>query len=224
MPRTSNTDKIQRLKELIARLKDGQEVDLRDFTIATNLQKRKAFKTLWQEQMEIRRQLKNKPKAITEYEKKLKKALLANGRYEAYVGPKSTSAQRKKLGEMGIKAEGLFEEAIECLSDLLAEDGNYRQWFDRDIVFGTHGNIDANPEQMPRVITSKSFDNLSKDGARNNFGLKTKAELKIEILEQALAELTTETASDAEKEEIKRKEQHQSIKLKEMLKDLKAKR
>lgn len=77
---------------------------------------------------------------------------------------------------------------------------------------------------MPRVITSKSFDNLSKDGARNNFGLKTKAELKIEILEQALAELTTEMSSDAEKEENKRKEQQQSIKLKEMLKDLKARR
>ncbi len=217
MPRTSNTDKIQRLKELIARLNGGQEVALRDFTIATNLQQRKAFKTMWQEQMEIRRQLKNKPKSITEYEKKLKKALLANGRYEAR---KSSSKQRK----MGVKAEGLFEEAIERLSDLLAEDENYRQWFDRDIVFGAYGNIDINPEQMPRVITSKSFDNLNKDGARNNFGLKTKAELKAEILEKVLAEVTFEMASDTEKAKIEDKEQQQSIKLKEMLKDLKARK
>ena len=224
MPRTSNAYKIQRLKELIARLKDGQEVALRDFTIATNLQQRKAFKAMWQEQMEIRWQLKNKPKAITEYEKKLKKALLANGRYEAFAGPKANSTQRKKLGEIGAKADGLFEDAINYLSDLFAEDESYRHWFDRDIVFGTHGNIDANPEQMPRVVTSKSFNNLNKDGARNNFGLKTKADLKVEILEQALAELTMEMASDAEKEEIKQKEQHQSIKLKEMLSDLKAKR
>ena len=224
MPRTSNTDKIQRLKELIFRLKDGQEVALRDFTIATNLQQRKAFKAMWQEQMEIRWQLKNKPKSITEYEKKLKKALLANGRYEAFAGPKGNSIQRKKLGEIGSKADGLFEDAMDYLSDLFAEDQSYRHWFDRDIVFGTNGNIDANPEQMPRVITSKSFNNLSKNGARNNFGLKTKAELKIEILEQALAELTTEMASDAEIEKIKRKEQHQSIKLKEMLKDLKARK
>ena len=220
MPRTSNTDKIQRLKELIARLNGGQEVALRDFTIATNLQHRKAFKTLWQEQIEIRRQLKNKPKAITEYEKKLKMALLANGRYEALDSRKASSKQRK----MGVKAEGLFEGAIECLSELLAEDENYRQWFDRDIVFGAYGNIDINPEQMPRVITSKSFDNLSKDGARNNFGLKTKDELKIKILEQALAELTFEMASDTEKAKIEVKEQQQSIKLKEMLKDLKARR
>ena len=220
MPRTSNTDKIQRLKELIARLKDGQEVALRDFTIATNLQQRKAFKAMWQEQMEIRRQLKNKPKSITEYEKKLKKALLANGRYEALGSRKASSKQRK----MGVKAEGLFEEAIECLSELLAEDESYRHWFDRDIVFGAYGNIDINPQQMPRVITSKSFDNLNKNGARNNFGLKTKAELKVEILEQALAEITTEMSSDSKKAEIERKEQQQSIKLKEMLKDLKARK
>ena len=220
MPRTSNTDKIQRLKELITRLNDGQEVALRDFTIATNLKQRKAFKTMWQEQMEIRRQLKYKPKVIREYEKKLKKALMANGRYEALDSRKASSKQSK----MGAKAEGLFEEALECLSELLAQDENYRQWFDRDIVFGAYGNIDINPEQMPRVITSKSLDNLNKNGARNNFGLKTKAELKIEILAQALAELTTEMASDAEKEEIELKERKQAIKLKEMLKDLKAKR
>jgi len=221
MPRFSAETRILRIESLINRLKSGHEVSLRDFTLALSLKQRKAYKALWKEQKDIRDYLKNKPAEITEYERKLNKALLANGRYEAYVGPKHTHDERIKLKNLGIKAESLFEDALENFEELLSFDPSLRIWFDRDIVFGVHGTVGTTPEQMPRVITSKSYENLNKDGARNNFGLKTKSEIKIDVLEQTLAEFKLDMASDDEQVKTKQVEQEQSLKLKELMKGIK---
>jgi hypothetical protein len=82
--------------------------------------------------------------------------------------------------------------------------------------------VGTTPDQIPRVITSKSYENLNKDGARNNFGLKTKSEIKIDVLEQALAEFKLDMASDDEKVKTKQVEQEQSLKMKELMKRIKS--
>ena len=223
MPRLTVHKRIQRIENLLNRHATGQEVSVRDFTSVAGIKQRKEYKSRWQEQMDLRAQLKNRPAEIVSYEQKLNKALLANGRYESYVGPKHTSEQREKLKIMGNKAEGLFENALECLEEALGDDPSLRIWFDRDIAFGPHGNLGTNPEQMPRVITSKSFENLNQNGARNNFGIKTKAEIKADLLRELLDQLKSETASDEEKSQLKEAERIQSIKLKSLLKGLKSK-
>ena len=81
--------------------------------------------------------------------------------------------------------------------------------------------MSIDPVGMPRVITSKSMDNLAKDEGMKRFGWKTKAEIRLEILKTALEECEKEELTEEDvKAEIERNHQ-QSLKLKSLLANLK---
>ena len=74
---------------------------------------------------------------------------------------------------------------------------------------------------MPRVKTSRSLENLADKNWKQWFGIKTKTEHKIAVLNSALAELDTQLMTDEEKNTCAKQQAENSAKLKLMLAKLK---
>jgi aconitase A len=151
------------------------------------------------------------------------------GRYEQFTVDKNdksgTYIERKKiLDELSNKTDSLFEDAMERLEEIVSADQTLRIWFDRDIDFNFGSHLSIDPIGMPRVITSKSLDNLAKDEGMKRFGWQTMSEVKLAVLREAFDEFDKKevTAEDVEAE-IERNNQ-QALKLKSLLADLKKRR
>ncbi len=106
------------------------------------------------------------PMQLSAYNKKMNKADFAWYRYEALPSAQRYGAKRKagSAGRMEDKAISLYEDALECLADIVGGHdgsvyGNVQIWMDRVVDFnaGTFRNIDhQDPISMPRVRGSKS--------------------------------------------------------------------
>ena len=227
MPRFNNETRKKRIKELVRMLEKGLEVSKRDFDIAVGKNFSKLYKQRWAEQQEIRKI--EAPSEVKEYEQMLQEALMMYGRYEQFTVDTNTKSgtfiERKKiLEELSSKTDRLFESAMERLEEIISTDQNLRIWFDRDIDFGFGSHLSIDPVGMPRVITSKSLDNLAKSEGMKRFGWKTMAEVKLDVLREAYEEFDKKevTAEDVEVE-IERNNQ-QALKLKSLLADIKKRR
>ena len=80
-------------------------------------------------QKELRKTLQNKPAEVQEYEKRLKKAMFAYSKGDAASGRGQAKAGEKLLHN----AQHQFEQALEYLSERLAQDPGLRMWFDREL-------------------------------------------------------------------------------------------
>lgn len=224
MARFNNETRKKRLKELIRLEEKGLEVVKRDFDNAVGKDFAKLYKQRWVEQKELRAM--EAPNEVKEYEQMLQEALMMYGRYEQFTVDKNTKSgtyiERKKiLEELSNKTDRLFEDAMERLEEIITADQTLRVWFDREIDFNFGSDLSIDPVGMPRVITSKSMDNLAKDEGMKRFGWKTKAEIRLEILKTALEEYEKEELTEEDvKAEIERNHQ-QSLKLKSLLANLK---
>lgn len=224
MARFNNETRKKRLKELIRLTEKGLEVAKRDFDNAVGKDFAKLYKQRWAEQKELRAM--EAPSEVKEYEQMLQEALMMYGRYEQFTVDKNTKSgtyiERKKiLEELSNKTDRLFEDAMERLEEIITADQTLRVWFDREIDFNFGSDLSIDPVGMPRVITSKSMDNLAKDEGMKRFGWKTKAEIRLEILKTALEEYEKEELTEEDvKAEIERNHQ-QSLKLKSLLANLK---
>ena len=192
MPRYTSKSKQQRITELIKRIKGGEEVQARDVKLVLSKEQYKTWKATWAEQLELKKQVK--PDEVAHYEKLLQEGLMRNGRYEQYTADKSNarnslSLRRAKVTELGNKAESAFEKALEHLQEILTQDPNLAIWFDRNIDFEVASHTGTTPESMPRAITSKSRECLT--SLKERFGIMTKTEVKLMVLENALAEFGT---------------------------------
>ena len=74
----------------------------------------------WQEQLEIREELKDKPSELTRDEDKLKEAIMMRNRSEAYHRKGKKSAANK----LDSKCESLCEDALEILPEIVAADAS----------------------------------------------------------------------------------------------------
>ena len=86
----------------------------------------------WQEQLEIREELKDKPSELKRYEDKLKEAIMMRNRSDAYHRKGKKSAAYK----LDSKCESLCEDALEILQEIVAADASLQMWFDRNLDFG----------------------------------------------------------------------------------------
>lgn len=227
MPRFNNETRKKRIKELMRMLEKNLEVTKRDFENAVGKNFAKLYKQRWAEQKEIRKM--EAPSEVKEYERMLQEALMMYGRYEQFTVDRNdrngTYIERKKiLDELSNKTDSLFEDAMERLEEIISADQTLRIWFDRDIDFNFGSHLSIDPIGMPRVITSKSLDNLAKDEGMRRFGWQTMREVKLDVLREAFEELDKQevTAEDVEAE-IERNNQ-QALKLKSLLADLKKRR
>ena len=131
----------------------------------------------WQEQLELREELKHKPSDLKRYEEKLKQATFNYNRAEGYRS-KGKHTTAKKFYD---KSENLCEDALEILQEILHYDSSLRVWFDRDISFDVGSDLSADIASLPRLVTSSSNEKLSDDSR-----LSSKQSVKLAVVELAM--------------------------------------
>ena len=195
-----NYGKVKRLAE---RLDAGELVQLREIAGVLGEQATAEFKSRWQSENSYRATLKDKPDVVTAYEAKLKRGDMLFGRAEKLSG----SATRRKIGgkvvqgdavkNMYYKAEKMYEEALEILAENYATDKSLQMYFDRDLDFAIGSELAPDIGGVPRTKTSRSAYSknveYSKTGDRTitpTLAGTSKADIKAEMVERALAEMT----------------------------------
>ncbi len=165
-------DKRQtRVKELLGKLKSGQEITLRDFKSVLGKDEYAEYEAMWANEKDKREVVK--PKKILGYEKRLREVKLSHARNEKH-RQNYGSSQRSVVLEN--ETQHLTERLIEFWNDIVSSDSSLMIWFDRG------GTKNLSIEDLPHVIYSKSYYKQS-DGF---FTKRTKREIKIEILENIL--------------------------------------
>jgi hypothetical protein len=217
MPRFNNETRKKRIKELMRMLEKGLEVLPRDFNNAVDKDFAKLYKQRWAEQQELRKM--EVPSAVKEYEQMLQEAVMWHGRLDAYSGRnpkvgKVIVSRKQVMDDIKNKTDGLFERAYEKLQEIIAADKTLVMWFDRDIDFSFSSDISLDSDGMPRLITSKSANNLAQGRLQALHGWKTKAQVKLDVMKLALEELEKQerTAEEIEAELVRNKQQADKLK------------
>jgi len=139
----------------------------------------------WQQQLELRSELKDKPNELKRYEEKLKQATFNFNRAKGYSSKGKHSSAKKFYN----KSESLCEDALEILQEILHYDSSLRVWFDRDISFEVGGDLSADIVSLPRLVTSRSHEKLSDDSR-----LTSKQSVKLAVVESAMYNIGRDAA------------------------------
>ena len=131
----------------------------------------------WQEQLELRNELKDKPSDLKRYEEKLKQTTFNYNRAEGYSSKGKHSTAKKFYN----KSESLCEDATEILQEILHYNNSLRIWFDRDISFEIGGDLSADIVSLPRLVTSRSSEKLN-----DNSRLISKQRVKLTAVERVM--------------------------------------
>ena len=171
------TTKLAKLEGIVEKLKRGENVQNRQLQTWLSEDEYAQVDIEWQEQLELREELKDKPDDLKRYEEKLKQATFYYNRAEGYSSKgKHTTAKR-----FYSKSESLCEDALEILQDILHYNGYLRIWFDRDISFGTGSDLSADIVSLPRLVTSRSNERLNEDSRIAN-----KQDVKLSVVERVI--------------------------------------
>lgn len=166
-----------KLGKLLAQLNNNQHASNREIRKALGDSAYAELESAWQEQLDLRKQLKDKPDEIRDYEAKLKRAIFLENRAEG--------ARSKKLPgtrKLADAAEAAFDKLYEHLGEIIEQDGTLSGWFDRNVHFDTSNFPDLSSKDAPRVVTAKS-------GAGYASGIRSKRDTKIAAIEHELDEL-----------------------------------
>jgi tetratricopeptide (TPR) repeat protein len=145
----SNKDRKQKLKSILKDLKAEKHIQNRTLKTWLTEDEYAELDSAWADQKDIREQLKDKPDAVKEYEKLLKKGLFAEAKADRYVSKNSKTALKLRY-----ESQALFERALEYLDEQLQADPSLEQWFDRRLDFSAGGNLSISGAGMPRAVTS----------------------------------------------------------------------
>ena len=134
---TEETKRLRKLEGIADKLKRGENVQNRQLQTWLSEEEYGQLEYEWQEQLELRSELKDKPSDLKRYEEKLKQAIFNYNRAEGYSSKGKHSTAKKFYN----KSESLCEEALEILQEILHYDSSLRVWFDRDISFEVGGRV-----------------------------------------------------------------------------------
>ena len=176
--------RLAKLEGIVERLKHGENVQNRQLQTWLSEDEYAQVDIEWQEQLELRNELKDKPSELTRYEDKLKEAIMMRNRSDAYHRKGKKSAAYKLDG----KCESLCEDALEILQEIVAADASLQIWFDRHLDFGHGSLIDASLGNLPRLVTSRSIEKLSDDSR-----ILKKLDVKIGVVERAIDSIGRDT-------------------------------
>ena len=149
-------------KWLVERLRNGENVELREIKAALGEEVVSDFKSRWQGQKTVDEYERDKPEQIKRYEKLLRKADMLFGRAEKL---SATADQRKAEGKAvkkaGIErmyrsAEQQYERALEQLAADYSRDKTLNDYFDRELDFDAGGALGADRDRVPRYKWSRS--------------------------------------------------------------------
>jgi hypothetical protein len=169
--------RLSKLEAIVSKLKRGENVQNRNLQTWLSENEYEQVDIEWQEQLELREELKDKPSELKCYEYKLKEAIMMRNRSDAY-HRKGKKATAYKLDS---KCESLCEDALEILQEIVAADASLQIWFDRNLDFEHGSLIDASLGNLPRLVTSRSIEKLSDDNR-----LVKKIDVKISVVERAI--------------------------------------
>lgn len=214
----------QRINKHLERLRQGDDVQLRDIKSVLTADQYTVMEAAWKEQLQLRQQ--EKPEGVKSYEKLLNKAALLHGQLDAYSSrmPKTKQlhvGRTERIADLKNRTDRAFEDALERLQEIAAADPSVQVWFDRDLDFSFDTHIGLDPTQMPRVVTSRSLGNVGKRKIRNVFGMRTRMEIKIEALEAAQMELQKLTRNEDQRIADSQKADADAAKLRGLLGKLK---
>ena len=139
--------RLNKLEGIAHKLKRGENVQNRQLQTWLSDEEYEQLEYEWQEQLELRSELKHKPSDLKRYEEKLKQATVKQNRAEGY-SSKGKHSTAKKFYK---KSESLCEDALEILQEILHYDSSLRVWFDRDISFKVGGDLSADIVSLPRL-------------------------------------------------------------------------
>lgn len=173
-----------KLRRLLAQLNNNQHASNREMRKALGDSAYADFESAWQEQLDLRKQLKDKPDEIRDYEAKLKRAI--------FLENKATGARAK--GAKGTEklaraAETAFEQLYERLDEIIAADGTLSGWFDRGVRSDASNAPDLSSIDAPRVVTAKSGSGIAS-------GIRDKRRTKIAIIEHELQRTENPVSDD----------------------------
>tara|TARA_B110000977_G_scaffold118668_1_gene153115 strand:- start:225 stop:926 length:702 start_codon:yes stop_codon:yes gene_type:complete len=174
---SEETKRLSKLEAIADKLKRGENVQNRQLQTWLSEEEYEQLEYEWQEQLELRHELKGKPSELKRYEEKLKQATFYYNRAEGYSSKGKHSTARKFYD----KSESLCEDALEILQEILHYDSSLRIWFDRDISFEVGGELSADIVSLPRLVTSRSNEKLSDDSR-----LTSKQSVKLALVERAM--------------------------------------
>lgn len=174
--------RLSKLEQICDQLKRKENVQNRTLQTWLTAGEYAAIEADWNEQKEVRAEIKDKPATLTGYEALLKKATFSHNRAEAFSN-RGNSQPASKLFNI---AEAQFERALEYLCEHIALDPNLKLWIDRDVDMSPDSNISLSPVGMPRVITSRSLD---KEVGGLETAKMTKIEVKLSVVEKAIDRL-----------------------------------
>ena len=177
--------RLAKLEVLADKLKRGENVQNRQLQTWLNEQEYEQLEYEWQEQLELRSELKDKPNELKRYEEKLREATFNYNRAEGY----SSKGKHNTAKKFYNKSESLCEDALEILQEILHSDSSLRVWFDRDISFEVGGDLSADIVSLPRLVTSRSHEKLSDDSR-----LTSKQSVKLAVVERAMHNIGRDAA------------------------------
>jgi hypothetical protein len=187
-PRRQLTDdeakRLAKLEAIADKLKRGENVQNRQLQTWLSVDEYAQIEAEWQEQLDLRETLKDKPSELKRYEEKLKEAIMMRNRSDAY-HRKGNKASAYKLDS---KCESLCEDALEILQEILQHDASLQIWFDRVLDFGHGSLIDASIGNLPRLVTSRSVDKKHGDSR-----LARKQSVKLAVVERAIYNIGRDT-------------------------------
>ena len=179
--------RLAKLEAISKKLQRGENVQNRQLQTWLSDDEYAQIEAEWQEQLELRSELKDKPSDLKRYEEKLREATFNYNRAEGY-SSKGKHTTAKKFYD---KSESLCEDALEILQEILHYESSLRVWFDRDVNFEVGGDLSADIASLPRLVTSRSHEKLSSDSR-----LTSKQSLKLAVVERAIYNLTNKSSKD----------------------------
>ena len=179
----SKEKRIDKLKQVLERLSRGEIVQNRQLKTVLGAEGYARYLDDYREQKQLREMLKDTPKEITEYERRLKAATLAYSKADS----KSIKRQHKSASKMFNYTDTLFERLAEYLSEKIAGDLDLEAWFDRTVETTPENSFGLSPDSFPQVITSRSLNNA---GGGHLVNKRTIREVKIDAVKAILEELT----------------------------------
>ncbi|WP_299660270.1 hypothetical protein [uncultured Ruegeria sp.] len=181
-----------KLRAMLDMLRRGENVQNRQLQTWLTAEEYARFEGDRREQIELRKDLKDKPEQILEYEKRLKRAIFTYSKADNFSGRGNHKAAQKLF----YQADTEFERLAEFLSEIMAGDASLAHWFDRNVHFDATNTPHSSSENFPRVITSRSLENR---GGGHLTGMKTKRQTKIDAVETALESMQHKDEDDAAK-------------------------
>ena len=180
----SKEKRIDRLKQVLERLSRGEIVQNRQLKTVLGAEGYARYCYDYREQEQLREILADKPKEITEYERRLKAATFAYNKADS----KSIKRQHKSASKMFNYTDTLFERLAEYLSEKIAGHLDLEAWFDRTVETTPENSFGLSPDSFPQVITSRSLKNA---GGGHLVNKRTIREVKIDAVKAILEELTS---------------------------------